>query len=68
MAAYIFTSKMFKGERIPVFNNGEMMRDFTYIDDIVKGVIACLDNPPADEDGSACRTVSTTSATIIPKS
>ncbi|RED54020.1 SDR family NAD(P)-dependent oxidoreductase [Aestuariispira insulae] len=53
MAAYIFTSKMLKGEKIPVFNNGEMMRDFTYVDDIVKGVIACLDNPPEATEGKA---------------
>ena len=34
-----------------MFNHGDMRRDFTYIDDIVAGIIACLDNPPAD-DGS----------------
>ncbi len=45
MAAYIFTSKILAGEKIPVFNNGDMRRDFTYIDDIVAGVIGCLDNP-----------------------
>lgn len=48
MAAYIFVRKMFAGEPIPVFNNGEMRRDFTFIDDIVDGVIGCLDRP-ADE-------------------
>jgi UDP-glucuronate 4-epimerase len=32
-----------------VFNHGDMYRDFTYIDDIVAGVIASLDNPPADD-------------------
>ena len=53
MAAYIFTSKMYEGEKIPVFNNGEMMRDFTYIDDIVNGVISCLDNPPEDKPEEA---------------
>jgi UDP-glucuronate 4-epimerase len=46
MAAFIFTKKMFAGENIPVFNNGKMKRDFTYIDDIVSGVLSCLDNPP----------------------
>lgn len=45
MAAYIFTSKIMAGERIPVFNNGDMRRDFTFIDDIVAGVMGCLDNP-----------------------
>ncbi len=46
MAAYIFTRKILAGEAIPVFNNGDMRRDFTYIDDIVNGVIGCLDAPP----------------------
>jgi UDP-glucuronate 4-epimerase len=49
MAAWIFTSKILAGEPIPVFNNGEMRRDFTYIDDIVTGVVAALDRPPADD-------------------
>jgi len=52
MAMWIFTRKILAGEPIKVFNHGKMRRDFTYIDDIVSGVIACLDNPPAD-DGSA---------------
>lgn len=45
MAAFIFTRKILAGEKIPVFNNGDMRRDFTFIDDIVAGVIACLDKP-----------------------
>jgi UDP-glucuronate 4-epimerase len=49
MAAWIFTSKILAGEPIPVFNNGEMRRDFTYIDDIIAGVAAVLDHPPADD-------------------
>ncbi|WP_420549854.1 SDR family NAD(P)-dependent oxidoreductase [Curvivirga sp.] len=53
MAAWIFTKKMFNGESIPVFNNGEMKRDFTYVDDIVTGVINCLDNPPEDNGEQA---------------
>jgi len=47
MSAYIFTSKILAGEPIPVFNHGDMQRDFTYIDDIVAGVVAALDHPPA---------------------
>ena len=47
MSAYIFTRAIFDGKPIPVFNNGEMMRDFTYIDDIVHGVLAALDRPPS---------------------
>ncbi len=50
MAAYIFTRKILAGETIPVFNNGDMRRDFTYIDDIVQGVIGCLDGPPQPGD------------------
>lgn len=46
MSLYIFTSKILAGDPIPVFNHGEMQRDFTYIDDIVAGVLAALDNPP----------------------
>jgi UDP-glucuronate 4-epimerase len=48
MAMWIFTKAMFAGQPIPVFNNGNMERDFTYIDDIVSGVVACHDNPPPD--------------------
>jgi UDP-glucuronate 4-epimerase len=51
MAMWIFTKAIFEGTPIKVFNSGEMRRDFTYIDDIISGVVACLDNPPAD-DGS----------------
>jgi len=52
MMLWKFTDRILKGEPIPVFNHGEMWRDFTYIDDIVAGVIACLDSHPAD-DGAA---------------
>jgi UDP-glucuronate 4-epimerase len=38
-----------RGQPIPVFNNGDMYRDFTYIDDIIAGVIASLDNPAPDD-------------------
>lgn len=46
MAMFIFTKAIFEGRPIQVFNNGDMRRDFTYIDDIVNGVIKTLDNPP----------------------
>jgi len=52
MSAYIFTRAILAGEPIRVFNHGEMRRDFTYIDDIVAGVIAALDQPPAAGPGS----------------
>jgi UDP-glucuronate 4-epimerase len=47
MAYFSFTQKILKGEAIEVFGDGKMARDFTYIDDIVDGVIGALDNPPA---------------------
>ncbi|NWH07858.1 MAG: SDR family NAD(P)-dependent oxidoreductase [Alphaproteobacteria bacterium] len=46
MAAFSFTRAILKGEPIAVFNNGAMERDFTYIDDIVAGVIAATDRVP----------------------
>jgi UDP-glucuronate 4-epimerase len=49
MAMWIFTKALYAGEPLPLFNGGEMRRDFTYVDDIVRGVIACLDSPPADD-------------------
>ncbi|WP_174284575.1 NAD-dependent epimerase/dehydratase family protein [Sphingomonas bacterium] len=49
MAMWIFTKAILAGEPIPLFNHGRMERDFTYIDDIVSGVVACLDTPPADD-------------------
>ncbi len=47
MAAYMFTRKIIAGEPIQIYNDGRMRRDFTYIDDIVAGVLGCLDHPPA---------------------
>lgn len=49
MALWKFTANILAGKPIPVFNHGDMYRDFTYIDDIIAGVVACLDNPPADD-------------------
>ncbi|MFT3978029.1 MAG: NAD-dependent epimerase/dehydratase family protein [Sphingomonas bacterium] len=49
MAAWLFTSAILEGRPIKVFNNGAMRRDFTYIDDIVAGVLAALDRPPVDD-------------------
>jgi UDP-glucuronate 4-epimerase len=48
MAYWMFTKAIFAGEPIKVFNQGNMRRDFTFIDDIVAGVISTLDNPPAE--------------------
>lgn len=52
MAYFGFTNKLVKGEKIQIFNFGDMYRDFTYIDDIVKGVIAVMGKTPDEnEDG-----------------
>lgn len=52
MAYFSFTQKILRGEPIKIFNNGDMYRDFTYIDDIVIGIENMLCNPPAEnEDG-----------------
>jgi UDP-glucuronate 4-epimerase len=52
MAMWIFTRALYAGEPLSLFNGGAMRRDFTYIDDIVGGVIACLDGPPVDDGQS----------------
>jgi UDP-glucuronate 4-epimerase len=49
MAAWLFTQKILNGDPIQIYNHGAMRRDFTYIDDIVAGTIACLDGPPPDD-------------------
>ena len=49
MMMWIFTKKILSGQPIPVFNQGDMWRDFTYIDDIISGVIASLDSIPPDD-------------------
>ena len=49
MAMWIFSKALFEGRTLSIFNDGEMRRDFTYIDDIVRGVIACIDGAPADD-------------------
>jgi UDP-glucuronate 4-epimerase len=47
MALFKFTKGILAGEPIPVFNEGKMVRDFTYVDDIVEGVVRTVDHPPA---------------------
>lgn len=49
MAYFSFTKKIIAGEPINVFNNGDMQRDFTYIDDIVKGIIRIMDKAPSPQ-------------------
>lgn len=49
MALFKFTSAILKGETIEVYNNGEMTRDFTFVDDIVEGVVRVLFSPPSGD-------------------
>lgn len=54
MAYFKFAKKIMNGEPIQIYNNGDMRRDFTYIDDIVIGIESVLCNPPGeDENGAA---------------
>ncbi len=57
MAYFSFTQKLIKGEKIKLFNNGDLYRDFTYIDDIVKGVIDVLFSTPKKDPNGVCHTV-----------
>ena len=50
MALFLFTRKMLAGEPIDVFNHGHHTRDFTYVDDIVEGVVRTLDRPAAADE------------------
>lgn len=53
MAYFKFTNKLVKGDPIQIYNNGDMYRDFTYVDDIVKGVRAVMQkSPEPTEDGA----------------
>ena len=45
----LFAGAISRGETIKVFNHGDMIRDFTYIDDIVAGTIGCIDHEPAPD-------------------
>ena len=51
MAYFSFTNKLIKGETIEIFNYGNCKRDFTYIDDIVEGIIRVLNKAPEKKDG-----------------
>ncbi|HJA93717.1 MAG TPA: NAD-dependent epimerase [Candidatus Eisenbergiella merdipullorum] len=52
MAYFSFSEKIMKGEPIKIFNQGDLYRDFTYVDDIVEGVVRMLNNPPLpNEEG-----------------
>lgn len=51
MAYFSFTNKLIKGETIEIFNYGNCKRDFTYVDDIVEGIIKVMDKAPKKQDG-----------------
>jgi len=53
MAYFSFTKKILAGEQIDVYNNGEMQRDFTYIDDIVEGITRIIDKIPGPQQSFA---------------
>ena len=52
MAYFSFTKKILAGEQIDVYNNGEMQRDFTYIDDIVEGITRLIDKAPSPQQSA----------------
>jgi len=54
MACFLFANKIFAGQPIQVFNNGDMYRDFTYVDDIVTGIENMLDHPPMANEAGDC--------------
>ncbi len=51
MAVWLFTEAVLAQRPIRLFNHGDMRRDFTYVDDIVSGIVGCLDTP-FDDDGT----------------
>ena len=51
MSPMLFATAISKGEPIKVFNGGDMIRDFTFVDDIVEGTVKVLDNPPTNREG-----------------
>jgi UDP-glucuronate 4-epimerase len=51
MACFLFTKAMVEGRPIDVYNRGDMRRDFTYIDDIVEGIVRTVDRPPSGTPG-----------------
>jgi UDP-glucuronate 4-epimerase len=53
MALFLFTRAILDGKPIDIYNFGKMSRDFTYIDDIVEGVVRVLDRPPRQADAKA---------------
>ena len=57
MAYWRFVERIMKGEPVQIYNNGDMRRDFTYIDDVVKGILEVLAHPPEKPGGGAAHKV-----------
>ena len=49
MSAFLFTKAILTGEEIALFNQGDMRRNFTYVDDAVQGIIGCLEQLPSSK-------------------
>lgn len=62
MAYWTFSEKILRGEPLPIFNQGKLKRDFTYVDDIVEGVVRSLDVIPTARPGHAPETPAESSA------
>jgi len=65
MALFLFTKAILEDQPIQVFNNGHMVRDFTYIDDIVEGIVRVLDRPPTGDSNWSGKTP-TPSGSVAP--
>ena len=66
MALFLFTRAILEGRPIDVFNEGRMQRDFTYVDDVVEGVVRVLAKPPSAESGLVRRLVLTPATSRAP--
>jgi len=62
MGYFIFTSKILKGETIKIFNNGRMMRDFTYIEDIVESIAKLVEKIPCEDPNFDCKNPTSSSS------
>jgi UDP-glucuronate 4-epimerase len=62
MSAFLFTRAILEGRPIRVFNDGKMQRDFTYIDDVIEGVVRVIDRPPPPPAPAAMPTPATSPA------
>ncbi len=57
MALFLFTKSIIEGKPIDVFNNGKMIRDFTYIDDIIESMVRVIDKPPTKSNSFDLKTL-----------